>query len=262
MLFSIGEGFGAPTLYHNYCGVLMRPLFKSAHRFSFFPAFKLTLITQPLFAIMLLTIFVPSSGDCQLTVARLRYGGGGDWYTGPSMIPNLISAAKSRTDMPVCDTGAVVQISDPNLFHYPFIFMTGHGEVRFTPEEKLRLRKYLIGGGFLWADDNYGLDKFFRREIAAIFPQNPLVEIPSDHPIYNSFYQLPGLPKIHEHDGEPAQGFGVFFQGRMIVYYSYSSDIGNGMEDLRVHNVGQELHELALRMGVNVLYWFFNGGPH
>ncbi|MDG5816502.1 DUF4159 domain-containing protein [Chitinispirillales bacterium ANBcel5] len=205
-------------------------------------------------------ISVTYAQQCQLTVARLKYGGGGDWYTGPSMIPNLINAAKSRTDMPICDTGAVAEINDPEFFNFPFIFMTGHGEVRFTPEEKIRLRKYLLGGGFLWADDNYGMDKSFRREIAALFPENPLVKIPNDHPIYTSFYELDGLPKIHEHDGEPAQGYGVFFEGRMILFYTYSTDIGNGMEDLHVHNVGEKRHELALRMGVNVLYWYFD--PH
>ena len=214
-------------------------------------------VFYPVIFLFIWGISYSASPQCQLTIARLRYGGGGDWYTGPSMLPNLVRAARTRTKMPVCDTSVVVQITDPDFFHHPFIFMTGHGEVRFTPEERLRLRKYLIGGGFLWADDNYGLDRSFRREVAALFPENPLVEIPSDHPIYTSFYKLPGLPKIHEHDGEPAQGFGVFFEGRMVIYYSYSSDIGNGMEDLRVHNVGEELHELALRMGVNVLHWFF-----
>lgn len=196
--------------------------------------------------------------ECELTVARLKYGGGGDWYTGPSMLPNLVKAAQSRTKMPLCDSVAVVEISDQRLFHFPFLFMTGHGEVRFTPQERMRLRKFLIGGGFLWADDNYGLNKSFRREMKTLFPENPLVEIPSDHPIFKSYYNLPGLPKIHEHDGEPSKAFGIFFEGRLVVLYTYSADIGNGMEDVHVHNVGKERHELALRMGVNVLSWFFS----
>ncbi|KMQ50756.1 hypothetical protein CHISP_2279 [Chitinispirillum alkaliphilum] len=224
----------------------------------FHKSFSKRLNTLIIFSLLTL-LHLSVAQSCELTIARLRYGGGGDWYTGPSMLPNLVSAARNRTDLPICDTSVVVQISDRNFFHHPFIFMTGHGEVRFTPEERLRLRKYLIGGGFLWADDNYGMDASLRREIASLFPENPLVEIPSDHPIYSSFYELPGLPKIHEHDGEPAQGFGVFFEGRMVLYYSYSADIGNGMEDLRVHNVGEKLHEKALRMGVNVVYWFFKG---
>jgi hypothetical protein len=173
------------------------------------------------------------------------------------MLPNLAKAAKERTRLPICDNTAVVQISDQNFFHYPFLFMTGHGEVRFTAQERIRLRKFLIGGGFLWADDNYGMDRAFRREMQALFPENPLTLLPNNHPVFSSFYKLPGLPKIHEHDGEPAQAFGIFFEGRLIVLYTYSTDIGNGMEDLHIHNVGEERHELALRMGVNILSWFF-----
>ncbi|MDR3013075.1 MAG: DUF4159 domain-containing protein [Chitinispirillales bacterium] len=207
--------------------------------------------------ICLLSFTALFAQPCQLSIARLRYGGGGDWYTGPSMLPNLAKAAKERTRLPICDNTAVVQISDQNFFHYPFLFMTGHGEVRFTAQERIRLRKFLIGGGFLWADDNYGMDRAFRREMQALFPENPLTLLPNNHPVFSSFYKLPGLPKIHEHDGEPAQAFGIFFEGRLIVLYTYSTDIGNGMEDLHIHNVGEERHELALRMGVNILSWFF-----
>ncbi|MBD3343477.1 MAG: DUF4159 domain-containing protein [Chitinivibrionales bacterium] len=194
---------------------------------------------------------------CELTVARLKYGGGGDWYANPSSLPNLISYIKKHSSAPLCDTSATVEIMSEHLFHFPFLYMTGHGNVHFTHREKLRLRKYLMGGGFLWADDNYGMDKSLRRELAALFPDNPLVRIPSDHPIYSSRFNLPGLPKIHEHDGEPAQGFGIFVEDRMLIYYTYSSDIGDGMEDLKVHNDGPALHELALKMGTNVIIWFF-----
>ncbi|MCL2690098.1 MAG: DUF4159 domain-containing protein [Chitinispirillia bacterium] len=195
---------------------------------------------------------------CQLTIARLRYGGGGDWYTGPSMLPNLVTGAKERTKLPVCDTTAVVEISDQRLFHFPFLWMTGHGEVRFSAQERLRLRKFLIGGGFLWADDNYGMDRSFRREMAALFPENPLTALPNLHPIFKSVYNLPGLPKIHEHDGHPAQAFGIFFEGRMVVLYTFSSDIGNALEDAHIHNVGAERRELGMQMAINVLNWFFN----
>ena len=207
--------------------------------------------------LLLLTAAV-SAQPCQLTIARLRYGGGGDWYTGPSMLPNLARAARERTNLPVCDSAAVVEISDQRLFHFPFLFMTGHGEVRFTPQERVRLRKYLIGGGFLWADDNYGMDRAFRREMNALFPENPLTPIPSNHPIFNSLYKLPGLPKIHEHDGTPAQAFGIFFEGRMIVLYTFSSDIGNAMEDPHIHRIDADRRELGMRMGINVLSWFFS----
>jgi hypothetical protein len=136
--------------------------------------------------------------------------------------------------------------------------MTGHGNVHFSPAERLRLRKYLENGGFLWADDNYGMDESFRREMKALFPENPLVDVPHTHKIYKSEHTLSRLPKIHEHDGKPAQGLGIFFNDRLVVFYSYSSDIGDGMEDLEVHNDGPKLHELALKMGVNIIAWFFN----
>ena len=204
--------------------------------------------------ICILTLF---AGECELTIARLQYDGGGDWYANPSSLPNLIKAVKERTDIPVCDSVATLKILDDNLFRYPFIYMTGHGNVHFTHTERVRLRKYLENGGFLWADDNYGMDRSFRREIAALFPENPLVEVPRAHKIYKSSYKLPGLPKIHEHDGKPAQGLGIFFNNRLVVFYSYSSDIGDGMEDLDVHKDGPQLHELALKMGINVVSWFF-----
>jgi len=223
----------------------------------FAPISQWTAIVAAVFA----ALCVPGdafSGHCEFTLAQLRYDGGGDWYANPSSLPNLVSAVQSRTSISICDTIAAVSILDETFFRYPFIYMTGHGNVRFSHTERLRLRDYLIGGGFLWADDNYGMDKSFRREMASVFPENPLVELPSSHPIYSSFYQLAGLPKIHEHDGEPARGYGIFFDNRLVVFYSYSSDIGDGMEDLHVHNDGPELHELALRMGVNVVAWFFN----
>jgi hypothetical protein len=195
--------------------------------------------------------------ECELTLARLKYGGGGDWYANPSAYPNLVKAARERTKLPVCDTLAVVGIMDERLFRYPFLCMTGHGDVHFTAKERVRLRAYLSGGGFLWADDSYGMDRSVRQEIAALFPENPLVPLPSDHPIYRSRYALPGLPKIHEHDGRPAQGWGVYFENRLVFFYSFSSDITDGMEDLNVHNDGAAVHETALKMGINLLTWFF-----
>ncbi|MBN1576333.1 MAG: DUF4159 domain-containing protein [Chitinispirillaceae bacterium] len=192
------------------------------------------------------------------TVARLKYDGGGDWYANPSSLPNLVQAVKKRTTIPVCDSVATVSIDDDRLFHFPFLYMTGHGDVRFSERQRIRLRRYLIGGGFLWADDNYGMDQTFRREIALLFPENPLTVLPSDHPIFCSKYSLAGLPKIHEHDGKPAEGLGVFFENRLLVFYTFSSDIGDGMENLEVHNDGPQLHEFALQMGVNIVCWFFN----
>jgi hypothetical protein len=199
-----------------------------------------------------------AADKCELTIAVLKYGGGGDWYANPSSIPNLIAAVRERTQIRLCDTPAVVEIMDEKLFRHPFVYMTGHGNVHFTGAERLRLRSYLTGGGFLWADDNYGMDKSFRREMAALFPENPLTPVPNNHPIYKAKYPLPGLPKIHEHNGDPAQGLGIFFNKRLVVFYSYSSDIGDGMEDLNVHNDGPKLHELALETGINIISWFFS----
>ena len=201
------------------------------------------------------------SAECQFVIARLKYSGGGDWYSDPSSLPNLITAVRQRTDIPICDSIAVVALMDDRLFRHPFLYMTGHGNVSFTLQERLRLRKYLLGGGFLWADDCFGMDKSFRSEIAAIFPENHLVEISRRHPIYKSKYDMPGLPKIHEHNGDAAQGLGVFYGRRLILFYSYSSDIGDGMEDPDVHNDGEQLREQALRMGVNIVSWFFDPKP-
>ena len=211
-----------------------------------------------LFIILFSITCFAAKNPCELTIAVLKYGGGGDWYTNPSSLPNLITAVRERTTVPVCDTVATVEIMDEKLFRFPFLYMTGHGNVHFTEAERLRLRKFLIGGGFLWADDCYGMDKSFRREMSALFPENPMVPLPGGHPIYKSKYALPGLPKIHEHNGDPAQGLGIYFNNRLVVYYSYSADIGDGMEDLTVHNDGPKLHELALEMGINIIVWFLN----
>lgn len=191
-------------------------------------------------------------------MARLQYDGGGDWYANPSSLPNLVTYIKEKTALAICDTIATVTLLDDGLFRFPFLAMTGHGIVHFTQAQRTRLRHFLENGGFLWADDNYGMDESFRKEMAILFPENPLIELNRDHPIYRSTFVLSGLPKIHHHDGKPAQGFGIYFNGRLVVFYTYSSDIGDGMEDLDVHNDGPQLHELALKMGTNIVSWFFN----
>jgi hypothetical protein len=208
--------------------------------------------------LILLISALSLSAQCTFTLARLKYGGGGDWYNGPSSLPNLAKAVAAETTIPVCDTVAVVEIMDDRLFSYPFIYMTGHGNVHFSAKERLRLRAYLIGGGFLLANDDYGMDTAFRREMAMLFPENPLVEVPTAHPIYSIVHKLPGLPKIHVHDGLPAKGYGIFWEGRLIVYYAFSSDIGDGMEDIDTYHDRPELHRAALDMGVNLVAWFFN----
>ena len=188
-----------------------------------------------------------------LTIGRLHYDGGGDWYAGPSALPNLLAALRQRTALPVAERERVVTLTGPELWDVPYLFMTGHGNVRFSDEEVTRLRRWLEQGGFLHADDDYGMDKSFRREIARVFPDHPLVEVPLSHPIYHLVYDFPrGIPKIHEHDGLPAQGFGIFLGNRLVVYYSYQTDLGDGWEDPEVHHDPPELHEAALRMGVNL----------
>lgn len=208
--------------------------------------------------VVLIALAVPcgANAECDLTIARLKYGGGGDWYANPSSLPNLLRALQRQTTLKICDSVATVHLLDERLFQFPFLYMTGHGMVRFSAAERLRLRSFLTNGGFLWADDNYGMDKSLRQELRALFPENPLVEVPATHPIYSAHHRLPGLPKIHEHDGEPARGMGIFFENRLVIFYSFSSDIGDGMENLDVHNDTPDAHELALKMGVNIVAWF------
>ena len=197
-----------------------------------------------------------------LTVARLQYDGGGDWYANPSSLPNLLAAIRTRTSLQVDKVEARVTLMDDKLWDYPFIHVTGHGNIKFSDAEVVRLREYLQRGGFLHVDDNYGIDSSFRREIKRVFPDRPLVDVPLTHPIYHIVYDLPkGLPKIHEHDGLPARGFGIFLGDRLAVYYSFSSDLGNGWEDPEVYHDPPELHEAALRMGVNLFMYAVTSRP-
>ncbi|UCD05197.1 MAG: DUF4159 domain-containing protein [candidate division WOR-3 bacterium] len=205
----------------------------------------------------LLFLAVLILGQYDFTIGRLKYGGGGDWYANPSSLSNLLNAISERTTIRAAPREEVVEITDAKLFEHPYIYMTGHGNVRFTDEEVKILRTYFAAGGFLHADDNYGMDTTFRREVKKIFPDSPLVELPFDHPIYNSFYEFPnGLPKIHEHDGKPAQGFGIFYENRLVIFYTYESDLGDGWEDPDVHNDPQEKREQALRMGINIVIYY------
>jgi hypothetical protein len=191
-----------------------------------------------------------------LTIAQLHYDGGGDWYANPSGVPNLLKAIHDRTALPVAETPRVVTLDGPELWEVPYLYMTGHGNVHFSDAQVRTLRRYLEAGGFLHADDNYGMDTSFRREIARVFPDHPLVEVPLDHPIYHIVYDFPhGIPKVHEHDGLPAQGFGVFLGKRLVVYYSYQSDLGNGWENQEVYHDPQPIREQALRMGVNLFVY-------
>jgi hypothetical protein len=198
-----------------------------------------------------------SQNPSAFSIARLKYGGGGDWYWGSSSIPNMLHYLKENTNIPVAGEDEVrVSIMDDDFFSYPFLFMTGHGNIKFTDQEVERLRTYLTHGGFLFANDSYGLREAFFREMKVVFPDKELVELPFSHGIYHCFYDFPnGLPKIHKHDGKPPQGFGIFYEGRLVVFFDWESDIGDGWEDPQVHNDPQEKREAALKMGVNIITW-------
>ena len=190
------------------------------------------------------------------TIGRLKYAGGGDWYSDPSSLPNLLEAINERTTIRAAPREENVEITDPKLFQYPYLYMTGHGKVRFSDEDVKILRNYFAAGGFLHADDNYGMDSTFRREIEKVFPDSPLIELPFDHDIYHSFYEFPnGLPKIHEHDAKPPQGFGMFYDNRLVVFYTYECDLGDGWEDPDVHNDPPEKREDAIKMGINIVVY-------
>lgn len=197
-----------------------------------------------------------TAGAPKLSIVQLQYSGGGDWYANPSGLPNLLRAIRERTGLDVMDRPLQLKLTDPNLWSHPYVYLTGHGNVRFSEEEIQILRRYLTSGGFMHADDNYGLDESFRREMKRVFPDQDLVELPASHPIYHSMYDFPrGMPKVHQHDGKPAQGFGIVHEGRVVVFYSYETDLGNGWEDAERYNDSPEAREAALRMGVNLFVY-------
>ena len=208
---------------------------------------------------------LPASGalaQSPLSIGRLHYDGGGDWYANPSSLPNLLRAIAERTTIPVTARERVVTLRDADLWQTPYLYMTGHGNLRWSDDELMILRRYLLQGGFLHADDNYGMDESLRRELTRLFPDRPLVEVPVEHPIYHLIYEFPqGLPKIHEHDGKPAQGFGIFIEGRLAVFYSYQTDLGDGWEDQEVHRDPPDKREAALRFGVNLFAYAVGGLP-
>ena len=191
----------------------------------------------------------------RVMIARVHYNGGGDWYANASSLKNLIRAVAERTTLPIDREEHAVTFRDPQLFDYQFLHITGHGTISMEPDEIARVRTYLLRGGFLHVDDNYGLDSSFRIVVRQLFPDRPLVDVPLNHPIYRLVYPFPkGVPKIHEHDAKPARGMGIFIGDRLALYYTYQSDLGNGWEDVGTYpSDPPELHEQALRMGVNLI---------
>lgn len=193
--------------------------------------------------------------EYMVRIARLKYGGGGDWYLHPSAIANWASEFERRTGVRTFKEEKIVTLTDENLRAYPFLYMTGHGTVKLAHEEREALRLYLEDGGFLYANDSYGLDKSFRAMVREVFPDHSLEEISADHPIFHCFYELPGLPKIHEHDGKPPQAFGVSLDGRLVIFYTYESDIGDGLADPEIHKDTPAKRELAMKMATNILMY-------
>lgn len=205
----------------------------------------------------LLVLLLSSYHAPTYQLARLKYNGGGDWYGNRTALTNLISFCNQNLHTNFAEEEAIAEAGSPEIFNYPFIYMTGHGNVTFSAQEAQNLRKYLTGGGFLHVDDNYGLDKFIRVQMKKVFPELSFVELPADHIIYNQKYKFPGgLPKIHEHNGKPARGFALIWQGRVVCYYTYESDLGNGWEDFGTYAGDTEEKRLqALKMGSNLIQY-------
>jgi len=192
-------------------------------------------------------------------IALLKYNGGGDWYANPTSLPNLIKYSNQTINTKIRTKPATVEPGSPDIFGYPFVHMTGHGNVVFSDAEIVNLRNYLLSGGFLHVDDNYGMDEYIRREIKRIFPNNQLVEIPANHAIFQKPNVFSGgIPKIHQHDNKRPQAFGIFEGNRLILLYTYETDLGDGWEDAEVHNNPKEVREKALKMGANILNYIFN----
>ena len=193
-----------------------------------------------------------------MKLALLVYNGGGDWYANPTSLPNLAAFCNQQLHTNFDTKQAEVEVGSPDIFNYPFIHMTGHGRWALSDAEAQNLRKYLEGGGFLHIDDNYGLDPFVRPALKKVFPETELVELPFSHPIYHQHFNFPnGLPKIHEHDNKPPKGYGLIYKGRLVCFYSYETDLGDGWEDFEVHRDPPEKHQAALQMGANIIQYVF-----
>lgn len=204
-------------------------------------------------------VFLLPTGAFSQQIALLKYGGGGDWYGNPTALPNLVKYCNKTIDTRLSNKIATVEPSSPDLLSYPFVHMTGHGNVVFSGNDIENLRSYLTGGGFLHIDDNYGMDQYIRREIKRIFPDTELVEMPASHAIFQKPNPFPaGIPKIHEHDAKRPQAFGIFVEGRLVLLYTFETDLGDGWEDPEVHNDPAEVREKALKMGANIISYIFS----
>jgi len=210
--------------------------------------------------LLIIPLLLTSGGPPHsVQIALLKYRGGGDWYANPTSLTNLIDFCNKNLRTSIDPEYATVDAGSSEIFNYPFIHMTGHGNVLFDEQEAMNLRTYLIAGGFLHIDDNYGMDPYVRTQMKRVFPELDFTELPFSHPVYNIRYPFPnGLPKIHEHDNKPPQGFGLIWEGRLVCFYSYETDLGDGWEDQAVHNDSEETRLKALRMGANLIQYAFS----
>ncbi len=213
------------------------------------------------FYTIFLLIFIALTSSAQnqgVKIALLKYNGGGDWYSDPTALPNLIKFCNENINTNIFPEPSTIEIGSPEIFNFPFVYTTGHGNIVLSKSDAQNLRLYLEAGGFLHVDDNYGLDKYFRREMKKVFPNKEFIELPPTHPIFHQKYDFnEGVPKIHEHDNKPPQAFGIFIDERMVCLYTYESDLGDGWEDGAVHNDPPALHEKALKMGANIISFVF-----
>lgn len=210
-----------------------------------------------LFIFLCIILGISETGNSQ-EIATLKYGGGGDWYANPTALPNLIKFCNQNINTKFSENPATVETGSVEIFQYPYIYMTGHGNVYFSESDIENLRNYLFSGGFLHIDDNYGMDVFLRPELKKLFPEKELIELPPSHPIFNLHYKFPnGIPKIHEHDNKPPQAFGIFENDRLVLLYTYETDLGNGWENQEIHNNPEEVRQKALQMGANIIKYAF-----
>lgn len=216
---------------------------------------KILLILLP-FTFWFSTIYSQGTERYNFKIGKLKYEGGGDWYSNPTSLPNLIEFINQNTNTKIFPMEEVVEPGGSQIFQYPYVYLTGHGNVSFSDAEVKNLRAYLISGGFLHIDDNYGIDKYIRKEMKKVFPELEFVDLPYNHEIYRTHFVFPkGLPKIHEHDNKPPQGMALIYEGRIVCYYTYETDLGDGWEDQSVHNDPEPLRQQALQMGANVVLY-------
>ena len=210
-------------------------------------------------SLVFMGVATAQNGQAHFKIGKLKYEGGGDWYSNPTALPNLISYINQQTNSQVYISDEVVEPGGSQIFQFPYVYMTGHGNVNFSDQEARNLRTYLVSGGFLHIDDNYGMDPYIRREMKKVFPELEFVELPYSHDIYHEHFEFPkGLPKIHEHDGKPPKGYALIYENRVLCFYTSECDLGDGWEDQVVHNDPEELRQQALKMGTNIVIWAIN----